>query len=84
LENIRLSLEEKETLIDIASRPSFSVVLRELEAVVQVVQQDVIKFDLSTGDERELIRRKCRAEGAAQLLVKFKQRLDNLKTKQKA
>jgi hypothetical protein len=78
------SLEEKDALLDVIHHPDFKVVVSELERLAQECALDVVKFDLGTGDERELIRRKSRAEGAAMLVTRFAQSVASLKAKHKA
>ena len=45
---------------------------------------DVLNFELGSGNEAELIRRKCRLDGGRKLVAAFKLRLQTLKPKQDA
>jgi hypothetical protein len=78
----KLTLEQLEDLKDLMSHDGFPVLLAEIDALVQTVQLDVVKLEVSGPDEeRELVRRKCRAEGAARLAISIKNRLNSLKSK---
>jgi hypothetical protein len=76
-----LSSEEKEDLRDLVTHEGFRVLIRAMELELESIQDEVLKFDLGTGDERALVRLKSRAEGAAKLLFNVRAKLEGLKKK---
>jgi hypothetical protein len=80
----KLSQEEKEDILDILSSEGVKALLRLIQLESESISQEVLKYDLGSGDERELVRRKCRAEGAAKLERAVLATLSSLKAKQKA
>lgn len=80
----RFTLEEKEALSVLIQHPDLKLLLAELDNHVERMETDVLRLVLSGDNEKDLIRRKCRAEGAASLLANFERWLNNQKAKQEA
>lgn len=79
----KLTLEEKEFLRELAEHPGMKALLKEIENMGEELNADVLKCHLSTSDdEKELVRRKCRAEGSARLVRSIRARIESLKPKQ--
>jgi hypothetical protein len=76
---VKLNQEEKDDLRELLQMEAFPLVLRELQTFVEDQERNVLKC--VSDDEKNLVRLKCRAEGAAKLLVDFKNRIANLKAK---
>lgn len=71
-----MTFEEKDDLAELVQHPGMRVLLREAEAAVRAIQDDVLKYNLETGDSTRLTYLKCRAEGAAQLFEALKRRCE--------
>lgn len=76
----KLTLEEKEDLSEWLSQPAFALLALEMEQVCSLIESDVLKSVVSDAkSERQLIHKKCRAEGARHLLKATQSRLENLR-----
>jgi len=75
----KLSLEEKEDLADLLHHEGVATLYKEMEAVAQSMERDVVQFNLSTSTVDELIHIKCRAEGARAFVRALRNRLDTIK-----
>ncbi len=78
------SIEEKESLLDLLEHQGLATLLKEMDALVEGQGRSMLKYDLSTGSEVELVRLKCRHEGAHKLLSDFKRRIEALKVPAKS
>lgn len=73
----QLSEDEREALVEAASSTEFLTgVTKEMEEALRGFEYAVLSYSLQGGDERELVRLKCRAEGAANFLVAVRKRLE--------
>lgn len=78
------NLSNKEVIIlNIVQNEDFAIIVEELEALAHAQGLDVLKLSLDGTNERELLIRKARAEGASRLTDTFKRYLNNLKSKAK-
>ena len=78
-------IEEREELEDLLCHKALPLLVDELETLAkQMFEGDVLNFELGSGNEAELIRRKCRLDGGRKLVAAFKLRLQTLKPKQDA
>lgn len=78
------SIEDQEALLDMLEHPGFEPLMKELNALKESQAEAVLQCDLSSSSDSELVKRKCRLEGAHKLLVDLQRRLATLKPKQKA
>jgi hypothetical protein len=72
---------DNDELRDVLSSPGLKHLLDEVDTLVRDIEQDVIKLVLDTSNERELLLRKARAEGARKLASAFRARIQSLKLK---
>lgn len=79
---MKLSTEDKEDLQDLMQHAGYKPLVRAMEHLVRDQQDAVLKC--LSDDERNLVRLKCRSEGAAKLLGDLQRYLDNLRAPQKA
>ena len=77
----KLTLEEKEDLLDFIEHDGVKLILKIVEGECESIRAEVLKFDLGPGDERALVRLKCRAEGADKLLRNVRTALERIKRK---
>jgi hypothetical protein len=73
-----LSLEQKDELKELTEHPAWPTLLVLLRALAHDDEARVLQFNLASGDERELVRLKCRAEGSANLLQRLKRDIEAL------
>ena len=74
--------DQREDLKDLIVHQGMSVLLLELGRFVVAQEAAVLKYDLgASGDERQLTRLKCRAEGARKLATDFSTHISTLKAK---
>jgi hypothetical protein len=74
------TIEEKESLQELLEHPALALLLKELSLLAEAQGTSVLKYDLSTGTDSELVKMKCRHEGAHRLYMSFKRHLETLKT----
>lgn len=73
---MKLTLEEKDDLQELVTHPGMKALWKEVDAAVQLIEDEVLKLTLTgPDDEKNLIYKKCRADGAAQLADAIKRRL---------
>lgn len=73
------TVEEKEYLAELLESQGMGPLMKELEALAESQARAMLKLDMSTCSEGELVRLKCRHEGAHKLLSDFKRRVEALK-----
>jgi hypothetical protein len=71
---------EQDDFEDLLKHPGLKPLLSEIERMVQLIEQDVIKYNLEGGSDKELAFKKCRAEGSRKLAVAINARLKPPKT----
>lgn len=73
--------EASEDLAELLSHPGLAPLLVEVEALVQDIEQRVLKVQLSSANVSELVHEKARAEGARKLLEGVRARIQSLKAR---
>lgn len=71
---MKFSIDEKEELYDFLDRPSKEIVLKILTNHLKDIENNVLRYSLSSGAEGLMIE-KARSEGALALLTRFKETL---------
>jgi hypothetical protein len=67
-----LKLDAKDELREVLHSEGFKHLVNWLEWVKEDLKEDVMRYDLSSGNDRELALLKARSEGAAKLIKAFK------------
>lgn len=75
-----LKLDARDELKETIYSTGFKYVLEWLEAAQNSLKEDVLRYDLSAGNDRELALIKARAEGAAKLVKSFKIQVQKAKS----
>lgn len=76
---MKLNLEEKTALLDVATQPGFQIVLKQLDILIHDYESRLNGIDLRPGREKELCYEKARCEGAKRLRNGLAKALDILR-----
>lgn len=79
-----MSPEDKESLLELVQYPEWPAFLRLLDTLAGEQEALVLKCSMDGTDDRALIQKKLRAEGARKLQAALVSSLKNLRPKQKA
>ena len=66
--NHKLTIEEKESLIEFLTSPAWPALLKEVDRLATQLEASVMKYDLERGD-RGLVIERARADGARKLQI---------------
>lgn len=79
----KLSAEALDALRDLLKHEGVKALLFEIDNLTLNIEQDVLKLYLDGSNEKELLIRKARAEGARRLYDAIRNRLQSLKSLKK-
>lgn len=79
-----MTSEDKEALLELAQYSEWPALLRLLDVLAAEQESLVLKCSMDGTDDRSLIQKKLRAEGARKLQASLVSRIQSLKPKQKA
>lgn len=76
---LKVTDDEKEDLADLMQHPGLRALLVECEILTTAIEHDVLRVPAS--DERKLVHSRSKGEGARQLMVAIRARVEALKSK---
>lgn len=74
-----MTQEELDDLQEFFESPGMKLFWRFAKDAVELIEGELVKYDLRTGSPNELAHLKCRAEGAASLLQALKMRSEQIR-----
>jgi hypothetical protein len=77
-----MNLEDKESLLELVQEPGWPALLRLLDTLASAQEALVLKCDMDGEQDRSLVHKKLRAEGARRLQSALASFLKTLRTKQ--
>lgn len=80
---MKLTLEEKDALQDLAQHSGVKVLAKLLSALTDELADSVLKYDLGSGSDRTLAILKAEADGAKKLVRRLETHINTLKPRQK-
>lgn len=77
----KLTQEEREDLHDLLQHPGYPALVKVLEVAVTELENQVLTYNLESGEGQKLLLTKARAEGAKKALVNAKAQIASLASK---
>lgn len=72
----KLSLEERALMHDFSTTGYYKVFLKDCEATLELLQRDLVNYDMITGGQEKLVHLKLKADGAQAFILAMKRRME--------